>query len=199
MSETGELRKSAAEPSEDTERRKRVFRENFTTQIRRTGISLNDLSSQTGIDMPTLRRWRRSGVAQPKHEHIERLAEIFGLTDPWSLMEPEGNSHGQPPKAPTNSAQLDRSTNPLVSEVHLERPELFTWFTRDDWDELFSQHGTGGPLTTEGVVAAAERINAKRDARRKFEAILETEHLDLLCKFLDVLYRDTSLPWRRNA
>jgi transcriptional regulator with XRE-family HTH domain len=167
-----------------TENQKRNFQQNFRRELLRTGLTLAELSNRTGVDLQTLRRWRREGVAQPEHDHIERIAEVFGIADPWSLMRCGGSGYAAP---------IDRETNSEVENVRKARPEIFTEFEPDDWAELYSQHGTGGPLTAEGVVQAAHKINEKREIRRKFEAILETHHFRTLASLIEVLYRDTDL------
>jgi transcriptional regulator with XRE-family HTH domain len=171
-------------PSGATLRQKRAFRENFARNLRESGLSLAELRERTGIDLPTLRRWRREGVAQPKHSHIERLAAVFRLRDPWSLMAE------RPPGPPT---AIDRATNPMVDEARGQRPELFQDFTDDDWAELYSMHGVGGPLTYDGAIEAAAKINRKRDLRRMFESLLETDHFETLASLIELMYRDSSL------
>ncbi len=79
----------------------------------------------------------------------------------------------------------------MIEEIRRDRPDLFDAFTADDWDELYSIHGAGGALNREGVLHFAERINAKRDVRRKFEAVLETHHFRTLAAIIEVMYRDT--------
>lgn len=172
-----------ARPARETLRRKRIFRDNFRRRLAESGLSIEEVAERSGIDLPALKRWRRDGVAQPKHAHIENLAAIFGLSDPWSLMED---------LSPAARATVDRATNPSVEEVRQEQPKLFEQFATEDWDELFSSHGHGGPLTHEGVIETAHRINAKRELRRKFEAVLETDHFATLAKLIEVLYRDTT-------
>lgn len=168
-----------------TEDQKRNFQHNFRRELQASGLTLTELSQRSGVDLQTLRRWRREGVAQPEHDHIERIAKVFGVTDPWSLMKPH--------RVDPVGHSVDRETNRQVDEVRKSRPELFLLFEPDDWVELYSQHGTGGPLTTEGVIQSAHKINEKREIRRKFEAILETHHFRTIASLIDVLYRDTDL------
>ena len=66
----------------------------------------------------------------------------------------------------------------------LERLEL----SPDEVDELLSLQGTGGPLTAFGVEHFVEMIERKRSLVHKVSAIAGTEYLDLLEKFVDVLY-----------
>jgi transcriptional regulator with XRE-family HTH domain len=176
--------------SPDLNDARNVFRTNFAREFERSGLTIEDLSARTGIDLSTLRRWRRNGVSQPRHEYIEALGKVFHLGDPWSLM--TGSS-------PPATNHLDRETNHLVDEVARQRPEVFRSFSDEDWSELYSQHGIGGPLTHEGVLSAAQRINRKRELRGKFEAILETEHFETLANLIEVLYRDTSLSPQKSS
>lgn len=194
---------NGAEPTpsaRSTERAKRSFQANFRRELARWGGTIAELADRSGVDLQVLRRWRREGVAQPEHDHIERIARVFGIEDPWSLMEPgpgdlvaeaigfelTGESAGR--------RRVDRATNAAVEEARHARPELFGSFSRLDWDELYSLHATGGALTLDGVFEAARKINEKRELRRKFEAVLETHHFRTLATIIEVLYRDTDVP-----
>jgi hypothetical protein len=66
---------------------------------------------------------------------------------------------------------------------------LFDAWSPADFDELYSQFGAGGPLTDEGVAAAAEAINAKRSLLRQVCVILESSESELLTDFVKLLYR----------
>jgi hypothetical protein len=66
---------------------------------------------------------------------------------------------------------------------------LFDTWTETHFDELFSQFGTGGPLSEDGVLAAAQAINAKRSLLRQVSVILESGESELLADFVQLLYR----------
>lgn len=174
---------------------KKIFQANFRRELARYGRDIHALARESGVDLQTLRRWRREGVAQPEHEHIERVARVFGLADPWSLLHSGDGGRVEI----RDRRALDRLTNPAVDEVRRRIPDLFASFSTEDWDELFSQHGTGGPLTPFGVEEAARKIQRKRELRRKFEAVLETHHFQTLSNLIDVLYRDTEVRSMRDA
>ena len=70
---------------------------------------------------------------------------------------------------------------------------MFSAWSATDFDELYSQFGHGGPLTEEGVVTAAEAINAKRSLLRKVCVILESSESELLADFVKLLYRRVTL------
>lgn len=188
--------------SSDTDRVRRIFRDNFHRQLRQSGLSIQQLSEQAEVDIPTLKRWMRTGVVRPEHRHIAAVARVFGLADPWSLLkESEGNpaaeSVSDVVRADADSASLpptvDRAANPMIEEVRRDRPDLFDAFSPEDWTELYSNRGVGGSLSYDGVLHVAERINAKREIRRKFEVILETQHFRTLANLVEVLYRDVNL------
>jgi transcriptional regulator with XRE-family HTH domain len=175
------------------EERREVFRRNLVELMRRRKISLKELIQRTNISRHVVNRWVRVGAGKPQWDHLTRLAEVLFLSDPRDLLDPNlftKNAEVIPPK----NRSVDRHTNPLVEIVSQSRPDLFRPFTDDDWNEIYSLHGTGGPLTEEGTIQAAEHINAKRALRQKFEALLETEHFAPLSAIIEVMYRDCQIP-----
>jgi len=83
---------------------------------------------------------------------------------------------------------VDDATNPVIDEVRASNPKLFRGFTDADWMELKSIHGSGGALTAEGVIAEANRINAARKVRERFEVLMHTDCSAELTSFIDYLY-----------
>jgi len=83
---------------------------------------------------------------------------------------------------------VDRETNQVIDDIFTRNKKPFRGWVKADWDELYSLHGTGGQLTEDGVLAAAEEINALRDMRTKFEVVARSEHASTLKLFLDSLY-----------
>lgn len=61
-------------------------------------------------------------------------------------------------------------------------------------------HGSGGPLTEAGVIAAAERINRKRTIREKVEVILEADeqHVRTLSTLVDGIYKEAAVRPKRK-
>lgn len=88
-----------------------------------------------------------------------------------------------------SAAAFDRSTNPFVTQIAAERPGLFDGWSPDDWDELYSQFGVGGPLTEEGVLAATSRINLNRDAVYRLRIVMQTHLADVAAALVETLYR----------
>ena len=85
--------------------------------------------------------------------------------------------------------QFDRATNMLVDGLVAEHAATFTNWSEVDFDELYSRFGTGGQLTEDGVLAAADAMNARRDVWRQVSVILESGEAKLLAEFVELLYR----------
>src|SRR5437016_5368219 len=61
-------------------------------------------------------------------------------------------------------------------------------WNQEETDELLSLQGTGGPLTGFGVEHFVSIIERRRKIIEQIHAIAGTEQLDLLEKFVNVLY-----------
>lgn len=167
--------------------RAETFRLNFRRELARSGLSLAELANRSGVAAPTLRRWYRLGTSKPGHANLAAVAQTLAIEDPWTLFAPRQT-------ASRATHAVDQATNPAIEEVLRRRPDLFDRFTPEDWDELYSLHGTGGPLTHEGVHQAAARLRAKRDLREKFETLLDTHFFHTLTVLIDLMHRDASVP-----
>jgi len=60
--------------------------------------------------------------------------------------------------------------------------------TPEEWDELLSLQGTGGPLTEEGVHHFVDQIERRRRLVERVSTIAGTEYIDLLEQFVELLY-----------
>jgi hypothetical protein len=177
-------------PDADILPRAEIFRQNVCLLMDRHRLEIGDLARRGPLSRKVLLRWIRVGARQPRGEPLARLARIFGLADPRLLFAAD---LGDRVESWPGRHQVDRQTNPLVEEVVADEPHLFARFGQAEWNELYSLHGTGGALTREGVRRAAEHLVAKKELRRKFEAILETEHFDALASIINLMYRDSDV------
>jgi hypothetical protein len=89
--------------------------------------------------------------------------------------------------------QFDRVTNPEIECILSSHADLFHRWSDADFDELYSQFGTGGPLSESGVLAAAETINSKRSLLQQVCVILESGESELLAGFVKLLYRHIAI------
>lgn len=172
--------------------RAEVFRQNLHGMMSRRGITARDLRRRALLATHVCARWLKHGVARPNHEQLISVGRLLGLEDPFRLFDPRLLDDEFCDGDEITPAQ--RLANPSIEEVRTESPDLFSRFSKSDWREIYSIRGTGGSLTPEGVARAAEHINAKRELRRKFEALLETEHFSTLVRLIELMYRDASVP-----
>lgn len=147
---------------------------------------LSQLADHAGISRTTLYHLLQGHTSRPHGTTLNALAEALQIP----VSELLALSAGEPaPVERFSESAFDRATNPEVDAVARERPQLFAHWDGADWDELYSSFGTGGALSSAGVVAAAESINRKRETVRRLHIVLET-HLRVVAEELvDTLYR----------
>jgi transcriptional regulator with XRE-family HTH domain len=88
------------------------------------------------------------------------------------------------------------------------QPEFMAWLERNrdrarqlsplEIDELLSVQGTGGPLTSLGVEHHVKQIERKRRLLEQVHTIAGTEYIDLLEKFVELIYEKVQ-PYRDRA
>jgi transcriptional regulator with XRE-family HTH domain len=151
---------------------------NVRRLMARDGLTFSDVVEMTGLDERTVRglvRGANNAHSRTLHKFAHGLGvSIDELFQPASLLARQA---------------FDRATNPLVEGLIESQSQLFDAWSPTDFDELYSQFGTGGSLNEEGVVAAAEAINAKRALLQQVCVILETSESELLADFVKLLYR----------
>jgi len=157
-------------------------RENLLRLMAAQGLTLRGVAAQTGLHVRTIR-----GILRGDRKHhaktFHRLAEGLRVEIEELFVDP----------ARLVYRRFDRRTNPLVAGVIEDHPELFRGWTEAEFDELHSRMGAGGALTVEGTLAAAERMNRKRDLHDKLDLILESSHADVAEGILNVLHEKIAI------
>src|SRR5689334_5906369 len=143
----------------------------------RDDLTLEYVVGATELDARTLRSLAR-GDSHPHSRTLHKLTTGLGISID-ELFQPV--AHIAP-------RRFDRATNSLVDDCVAAHTKLFRNWSQADFDELYSRFGTGGQLTEEGVLAAAQATNMKRDLWRQMSVILETNEADLLSQFVGMLY-----------
>ena len=158
----------------------------------RRGMELQELASRAGISRTTLYHLERGHTGRLRATTLQKIAQALGL----SVEELISPTRQAPARLRDSDAarRFDRATNPLIAEVMQDRPRLFDGWSDDDVDELYSTFGTGGPLSEQGVVMAAEAINRKRDAIHKLHVVLETHLRDHALHMIELLYDLVEAP-----
>jgi transcriptional regulator with XRE-family HTH domain len=143
----------------------------------RLDMKLADVVEATGLDERTVRSILR-GTTRPHARTLHKLATGLGVDADELFRDPR---EGQ--------AKFDRASNPAVSRLIDEQPELFAHWTRGEFEELFSRVAVGGELTDEGAYAAACAMNRRRELMTQIAVILESGEAELLSEFIAMLYR----------
>lgn len=157
--------------------------DNLRRIMARLGLTQSDVVQATGLDERTVRAILTGANTRPHARTLHKLADGLGV---------DVDEFFQNPGCLTYRL-FDRQTNPIVDEIVSQHPVHFDGWTEQDFDELYSRVGTGGALTAEGVLAAAEAMNRKREVMEKVALLLESGDAELLVGFVDLLYRKTVL------
>jgi len=150
---------------------------NLRRLMAREGMTLAELVRRSGLDHRTL-KGILAGRHRPQPRTLNRLAASFDVPVEELFQDPALLRH----------RLFDRHTNPVVEEVVSEQPQLFHGWTAEEFDELYSRFGTGGALTAEGTVKAAEAMNRRRELLAKVTLLLETNESALLVTMIEALY-----------
>ena len=159
----------------------------------KTGCDLGEMARRAGVSRTTVYHLLGGRTQRPHYSTLNKIAAALEI--PAERLQggesaPEPEPAGRVPRAVSiEQRAFDRGTNPLIAEVCAERPELFTDWSPDDWDELYSTFGTGGPLSREGVTDAAERMNRQRETLQQLHVVLETHLADVAAEMVATLYR----------
>src|SRR6476469_9847866 len=143
----------------------------------RDELTFEQVMAATELDGRTLRSLA-CGISHPHARTLHKLAHGLGVSIDEFFQ----------PVARTAPRRFDRATNSLVDSCVAQHAKLFRGWSQNDFDELYSRFGTGGQLTEEGVLAAAQATNMKRDLWRQVSVILESGEADLLSQFVGMLY-----------
>lgn len=174
--------------------RQSIFQKNLEFLLSKNSMTVDSLEPH-GIKDYVVRRWLREGVSQPAHNVRLVLKRVFNLSTISDIFEKElwKTDEQAVESAIAAVPQRTRASNPIVEKVLLKTPWLVEGWTDENFGELFSYRGTGGFLNEEGVIEFVRRINLKIRARKQFEPVLATDHLDTIADILDTFYRDTDL------
>ena len=151
--------------------------ENLLRLMAELGLSIHHTAQKTGLDERTLRAILR-GSNRPHPRTLHRLAEGLGVRVDEFFVEP----------AQLLYRHFDRQTNPLVEEVIQHNREVFADWTEADFDELHSRMGSGGALSRDGTLKAAEDMNRKRQLHEKLSLLLESSQAELIGGIIEVAY-----------
>lgn len=177
-------------------------REDIVSAIRRSclekGWDLGELARRARVSRTTLHHLLSGATQRPHLSTLSRIAAALGVElDPDATgRTPAGQSPGGgAPRAGMGNtpllksdARFDRATNPAIEELLHTTPGLFSEWSHEEWDELYSTFGVGGNLTPDGAADCAQAINDRRETTRQLHLILETHLADVARRMIETLY-----------
>jgi transcriptional regulator with XRE-family HTH domain len=174
--------------------------------VEERGWNQEDFARAADLNRQTVRQiLQPNGDRRLRNTTVAACAKAFGLSVSELRHVPlERLLHrvGAPAFAESETAVLHR----LYEQA--TQPELMLWLERNperakhlnsaEIDELLSVQGTGGPLTSLGVEHYVKQIERKRQLLEQIHVIAGTEYIDLLEKFVELMYEKVQ-PYRERA
>lgn len=154
-------------------------RENLWRLMAIEGLSIGQVAEKTGLDERTIRGILNGGN-KPHAQTLHRLAAGLGVQVDEFFIGP----------AQLLYRRFDQETNPLVAEMIENRRELFDNWREADFDELHSRVGTGGALTSEGVLESVRHMNHKHELHELLDIILESGQITFVDRMLKLIYEE---------
>ncbi|WP_146371974.1 helix-turn-helix domain-containing protein [Symmachiella macrocystis] len=162
----------------------------------RKGWNMDRLSEVAGVSRTTVYHLERGDIAKPRASTLYKLAVALEI-DPHELspdaMPVDASGPGWPPGEAQQRGdprtKFDLRTNPCIKAAYRGAAAHFTGWSQQEWDELYSTFGVGGPLTEQGVLEIARKINRKRETIHQLQVVLETHHADVAAGLIANLYR----------
>jgi transcriptional regulator with XRE-family HTH domain len=164
--------------------------------VEERGWNQEEFARIAGLNRQTVRQiLSLTGDRRLRNATISACARALNLsvhelrTHPLERLLPRMHKQGRPSEGEERLRQLyEMATQPELRAWMERNPERAKQLTPDEVDELLSLQGVGGPLTSIGVEHFIELIERKRRLVHQVEVIAGTEFLDLLEKFVDLLY-----------
>jgi transcriptional regulator with XRE-family HTH domain len=180
--------------------------EDVATKIARLveerGWNQEDFARNTGLNRQTVRQILRSqGERRLRNDTICRCARALGLTVsdlrglPLDRLVHRIHSARPVDAGPCLQQLYDQATQPELLAWLERNPQRAGTLAAEEIDELLSLQGTGGPLTSVGVEHYVTLVERKRQLHEMMHVIAGTEYLELLEKFVELLY-DKVQPYK---
>jgi transcriptional regulator with XRE-family HTH domain len=170
--------------------------------VEERGWNQEDFARSTQLNRQTVREiLTQNGERRLRNATVSACAKALGLTvselrdRPLEQLLIRMNRHvgsGPQQRVTSGDDQLRRlyeqAAQPELQAWIEAHPERARQFSAEEIDELISLQGTGGPLTPAGVEHFAAVIERKRRLLQQVHAVAGTEYLELLEKFVGLLY-----------
>jgi hypothetical protein len=170
--------------------------------VEERGWNQEDFARITQLNRQTVRQiLMQNGQRRLQNATVSACARALGLSVSELRDRPLEQllirmNRRRPGDAPFGPGDCDEQVRRLYEQA--AQPELQAWieahperarhFTGEEIDELLSLQGTGGPLTAAGIEHFTSVIERKRRLLQQVHAVAGTEYLEMLEKFVGLLY-----------
>lgn len=163
--------------------------------VEERGWNQEDFARITQLNRQTVRQiLMRNGQRRLRNATIGACAKALGLSvselrdRPLEQLLVRMNRRSLPEGEDQLRRLYEQAAQPELQAWIEAHPERARQFSAEEIDELISLQGTGGPLTPAGVEHFAAVIERKRRLLQQVHAVAGTEYLELLEKFVGLLY-----------
>ena len=172
--------------------------------VEERGWNQEDFARQASLNRQTVRQiMQPAGDRRLRNVTISRCARALGLSVnelrnlPVERLLLRLSQHQAEDGDCAQRRLYDLATQPELQAWLACHPEQARQLTADEFDELLSLQGTGGPLTNTGVEHYVALIERKRRLIQQVQVVAGTEYIDLLEQLVGILY-DKVQPYRER-
>lgn len=156
----------------------------------RKGWNQAELAEKAGVSRTTLVQLERGTVQDPHAITLKKVGELLDISPEALASARTGERVASPvPEVISEQTRFDQATNPAVAAVAEAFADRFQQLTAAERDQLVSQFGVGGPLTSEGVLKSLERLEADRKTMAQLQILLQTHLREAARQVIEGLYR----------
>jgi transcriptional regulator with XRE-family HTH domain len=169
--------------------------------VEERGWNQEDFARIAKLNRLTVRQILQAGSRRLRNATVGACARALGLsvndlrTQPLEALLSRMHRPAGVPGADPLRRLYEEATQPELVAWIQRNPEDAARLTLEEMDELLSLQGTGGPLTRYGLEHFLHLLERRRALRFKVETVAGTEYLELLEKFVEVLYEKIQ-PYR---
>jgi transcriptional regulator with XRE-family HTH domain len=156
----------------------------------RKGWNQAELAEKAGVSRTTLVQLERGTVQDPHALTLKKVGELLDISPESLASARTGERVAAPlPEVISEQTRFDQATNPAVAAMAEAFTDRFQQLTPVERDQLVSQFGVGGPLTSDGVLKSLERLEADRKTMAQLQIVLQTHLREAARQVIEGLYR----------
>jgi transcriptional regulator with XRE-family HTH domain len=169
--------------------------------VEERGWNQEEFARITRLNRHTVRQILLSGERRLRNATTSACARALGLsvndlrTLPLEQLLPRMRAADAISNGTDSRRRLrEESTHPELLAWVEDNPDRARRLTADEVNEVLALQGAGAPLSVPGIDRLVERIERRRTLVHRVSALADSEYLDLLEKFVDLLFEKVQPP-----